>query len=169
MASHPTFNCELFAPNGWLKPETADESAFKALQRGVRWAADTGWDCVRSPHLFMGLLSVADRQVREWCKMLGSDPDALLLQFATMFRQESNASIPSVRLHREFLSENALRVLRGARERARSGRRKTISIADLLVAMFSASSGIVADCFADAGFPPEQLAAFAEAAEDRNT
>lgn len=168
MPSHSASKCDLFAANGWLRPEAVEEPAFKALERGARWAADTGWDSIRTPHLFMGLLSVPDRHVRDWCRMLGSDADTLLIQFAAMFTQEREAPKPRVRLHREFLSENALRVLRGARERTRLGGRKSIRISDLLIAMFSPAGGIVADCFADVGYPPERLAAFAVAAEERD-
>ncbi len=162
----PLDNC-LFAPNGWLRPESVESSAFKALQRAVCWAADTRWDSVRTPHIFMGLLSAPDRRVREWCRMLGSDPDSLLLQFAALFSQTPDAPAPTVRLHREFLSDNALRVLRVAEERSLRCRRPAIRISDLLIALFS-SVGIVADCFADVGYPPERLAAFAVAAEERN-
>ena len=168
MPLHSPSKCDLFAPNGWLRPEAAEEPAFKALERGAHWAADTGWDSIRTPHLFMGLLSVTDRHVRDWCRMLGSDPDTLLIQFAAMFTQACEAPKPVVRLNREFLSENALRVLRGARERTRLGSRARIRISDLLIALFSPSGGIVADCFADVGYPPERLAAFAVAAEERN-
>jgi ATP-dependent Clp protease ATP-binding subunit ClpA len=167
MALHAAHN-DLFASNGWLRPEAVQESAFKALQRSVRWASETGWDSVRTPHLFMGLLSVADRQVRDWCRMLGSDPDSLLLQFAAMFTQPCEIPGPLVRLHREFLSENALRVIRGAGERARLVGRSNIGIADLLIAMFSPSGSIVADCFADVGYPPERLVEFAMAAMEDN-
>lgn len=163
----PSLSGDLFAPNGWLRPEAVENSAFKALQRGVCWAADTRWDSVRTPHLFMGLLSVPDRRVREWCRMLGSDPDSLLLQFATLFTQKPESPPSIVRLHREFLSENALRVLRAAQERSRRSNQPAVRISDLLVALFSPAGGIVSECFSDVGYPPERLAAFAVAAEER--
>lgn len=159
---------DVFAANGWFRSEAADDIAFKALQSASDWANNMGWESLRTPHIFIGLLSVADSRVREWCRMIGSDPDSLLLQFAAMFRQSSPADCPKVRLHREFISENALGVIRAAYERSRNEGRKRIRSSDLLVAMFSTSGGIVATCFADVGYPREHLAAFAAAAEQRN-
>lgn len=168
MAFHSPSPCELFANNGWLRPEAVESSAFKALQNGVSWATDTRWDSVRTPHLFMGLLSVADRRVREWCRMVGSDPESLLLQFAALFTQPPETPSPIVRLHREFLSENTLRVLRAAHGRARDAHRDRIRNSDLLVALFAVDRGIVADCFAEVGYPAERLEALAVTAEERN-
>ncbi len=158
---------DIFAVNGWLRPELFEPIALKALQRATCWAADTHWDSIRTPHLFMGLLSVGDRHVREWCRMIGTDPDSLLLQFASLFTHAVEKETPVVRLNREFVSENALWALRAAAARAeRIGR--PMRIIDLLVAMFSPVSGIVAGCFADVGYPPDRLAAMAVAAEERN-
>jgi len=162
-----TTESEIFATNGWLKPDVLRPMALKAVQRAVCWAADTRWESVRTPHLFMGLLSVGDRHVSEWCRMIGTDADSLLMQFATLFTHDRDAKTPIVRLNREFLSENALRVLRTAHKRAqRVGR--NIQIIDLLVALFSPAGGIVAGCFADVGYPAARLAAMAVAAEERN-
>ena len=159
---------DIFAANGWFRPELVEEPAAKALQRAVCWASDTRWDSIRTPHLFMGLLSASDRRVNAWCRMIGADADSLLLQFAALFTRSRATPATIVRLHREFLSENAIGVLRSARDRSRRCRRETIRISDLLVAIFSPASGIVAGCFADVGFPPDRLAAMAVAAEERN-
>src|SRR5437867_1894272 len=99
---------DIFAPNGWLRPEALEPSALKAVQRAVAWAAETCWDSVRTPHLFMGVLSVGDRQVREWCRMLGCEPDNLLLQFASLFHKKTADPTPIVRMTREFMSENVI-------------------------------------------------------------
>jgi hypothetical protein len=115
----------------------------------------------------MGVLSVGDRHVDEWCRMIGTDPDSLLLQFAALFSRGREAKTPLVRLNREFLSENAIRCLRLAAERARRVDRD-IRLVDLLVALFCPAGGIVAGCFADVGYPPDHLAAMAVAAEERN-
>jgi ATP-dependent Clp protease ATP-binding subunit ClpA len=158
---------DIFAANGWVRPEGLEPEALKAIQRAVCWAAETHWESVRTPHLFMGVLSVGDRQVREWCRMIGAGPDSLLLQFATLFSRGQETKTPVVRLNREFLSENAIRCLRAAAKRAQRGNRE-IGLIDLLVSLFSPAGGIVAGCFADVGLPPEQLAAMAVAAEERN-
>jgi len=158
---------DIFAPNGYLKSEGLDAVALKAIQRAVCWAADTRWESVRTPHLFMGVLSVGDKHVVEWCRMIGSDPDSLLLQFASLFTRGKELQTPIVRMNREFISENAIRCLRLAFERARRVNRK-VRLIDLLVTIFSPSGGIVGGCFAEVGYPPDHLAAMAVAAEERN-
>jgi ATP-dependent Clp protease ATP-binding subunit ClpA len=156
---------DIFASNGWLRPELLEESTAKALQRAVCWATDTRWDSIRTPHLFMGLLSTTDRRVSEWCRMIGADADSLLLQFAALFTRSKKTPMTIVRLNREFLSENAIGVLRAAAKRARRCKHSVIRMSDLLVALFSPAGGIVAGCFADVGFSPERLVAMAVAAE----
>ncbi len=99
--------------------------------------------------------------------MIGAGMDSLLLQFAALFAHDRKTRTPIVRMNREFLSENAIGILRAARARANRVERK-IRIIDLLVALFSPAGGIVAGCFADVGYPPERLAAMAVAAEERN-
>jgi len=158
---------DIFAPNGYLKPEGIEPVALKSIERAVCWAADTRWESVRTPHLFMGVLSVGDRHVIEWCRMIGSDPDSLLLQFASLFTRSKDQQPPLVRMNREFISENAIRCLRLAFERARRVNRP-VRLIDLLVSIFSPAGGIVGGCFAEVGYPPERLAAMAVAAEERN-
>ncbi|MCE9534498.1 MAG: hypothetical protein K8T89_25760 [Planctomycetes bacterium] len=159
---------DIFAPNGWLRQELLEPAVRKAMQRALCWTADTCWDSLRTPHIFMGLLSVGNRHVTEWCRLIGADPDSLLLQFAALFTRPRDMKTPIIRLNREFLSENAIRSLRVAYDRACRSDRSEIRIIDLLVALFSPAGGIVAGCFADVGYPPERLAAMAVAAEERN-
>ena len=160
---------DVFAPNGWARAELLEPASQKALDRAVSWAADTRWDSVRTPHLFMGLLSAGDRRVFDWCRMFGADPDSLILQFAALFTRSREAKRPIVRLNREFFSENAIRVLRTAHERMLRYERDTIGVSDLLIALFTPNESIVAGCFADAGLPSERLAAMAAAAEERKS
>ncbi len=157
---------DIFAPNGWLRGEMFEPLAWKSIQRAVCWAADTRWDSVRTPHLFMGVLSVGDPHVFDWCRMIGAGPDSLLLQFASLFSRGRDTKTPIVRANREFLSENAIRCLRVAAQRALRVERD-IRLVDLLVALFAPAGGIVAGCFADVGLPPDRLAAMAVAAEER--
>lgn len=166
MALPRSNNDDVFAANGWLRSDLLDVQSNKALQRAVCWASDTRWDSIRTPHLFMGLLSTADKRVSQWCRMIDTDADSLLLQFAALFTRPVETPVAIVRLHREFLSENSIAVLREARGRTQKGKRLLIRASDLLVAIFSCTGGIVADCFADVGYAPERLAAMAVATED---
>lgn len=167
MAVIPPPEHDVFAPNGFVRAELLEPAAEKALQRAVCWAADTRWDSVRTPHLFMGLLSAGDRRVFDWCRLIGADADSLLLQFGVLFTRTRDVKKPLVRLNREFFSENAIRVLRTAHERTRRYERDLIGVSDLLIALFAPNGSIVAGCFENAGLPSERLAAMAIAAEER--
>ena len=47
---------DVFMPGGRLRLDLLDDSAAEAVRESVRLAKETRWDCVRSPHVFMGLL-----------------------------------------------------------------------------------------------------------------
>ena len=160
---------DLFAPSGWLNADALESDGYKALQRAASWAADTRWETIRTPHIFMGLLSIGDRRIKAWCRMIGADPDSLLLQFAKLFSRPKSNPPPFGRFHREFVSENAMRSLRTAVARAGRCGRTRIAVADLLVAIFAPRHGIVPVCFADVGLEPEHLAAIAVAADERDS
>jgi hypothetical protein len=158
---------DVFAANGWLRLELLEPPAAKAATRAACWAIDTRWDSLRTPHLFMGLLSSGDRFVTDWCRLIGADPDGLLMQFAAMFTCPKPAAAPLVRLNREFISENAIRALRATRARSLRQGREQARTSDLLVSVVAPEGGIVAGCFAGAGLAPDRLAALALAAEGR--
>ena len=68
----------LFLTDGSLRPELLGEGVPAALQEAVRQAVETNWDSVRTPHVFMGLLTVPDAGVRNWGEHLQADlPDLL--------------------------------------------------------------------------------------------
>jgi len=48
---------DIFLPGGKLRPGALTSSAAQALEEAIRLARETRWDCVRSPHIFMGLLA----------------------------------------------------------------------------------------------------------------
>jgi len=54
---------DVFLPGGQLRTDLLSEEALQALQESGRFARETRWDSVRSPHLFMGLLAVPDAGV----------------------------------------------------------------------------------------------------------
>ena len=156
---------DIFAANGWLRLELFDPIAIKALEKTVRWATDTHWESVRTPHLFMGLLSTTDRRITDWCRMIESTIESLLLQFTTLFKRSPHTHPTLVRPHREFMSENTIRTLRHAHERMKEGGRTRIQVSDIMISLFTPTSSIVAGCFADFGYSPERLAELAVSAE----
>lgn len=148
MGNHPPF-VEIFEPHGTLIPHLFELDAWEGLQRAARLAGHTRWDTIRTPHMFMGLLAAESPTIIAWADQFGFDLPGLLQQFCEMFYRTGGPDQPLLRLHREFLSENALDILRAAARRAIS--RPRITTADLLVTIFDRAEGIVPECFQQAG------------------
>ena len=68
-------------------------------------------------------------------------------------------------LNREFLSDNVLRLLREAHNRASDHHRAKITPMDLLISLLTASNSIVAECFERIGVTAAKLTELAVMAE----
>jgi ATP-dependent Clp protease ATP-binding subunit ClpA len=156
---------QIFRPDGHLNAELFAEPTLTALHNSVRFAGETQWDSVRSPHLFMGLLAVPDARVRNWGDRLGADVPRLLEQFRELFHQDDGEGGYILRLHREFLSDNVIRVLRECCQRAADHQRDEVSPMDLLISLFTTSQSIVAECFERIGVTAAKLTELAVIAE----
>jgi hypothetical protein len=115
----------------------------------------------------MGLLAVPDAGVRNWGERLRADLPELLGKFKELFYQDSGESEPLVLLSREFLSDNALRLLREAHERARDHHRLQITPMDMLICLLTSSQSIVAECFERIGLTAAKLTELAVMAEQQ--
>ena len=158
---------DIFLPGGKIRPEYLTPAASKALDEAIRLARETRWDCVRSPHIFMGLLAVPDPGVRTWGDRLGADLSKLLGQFQELFHQDEGDSEALLILNREFLSDNVIRLLREAHLRALDHRRSFITPMDLLISLLTASNSIVAECFERIGVTAAKLTELAVLAEQQ--
>lgn len=156
---------DIFQPGGGIRWELLTREAGQALRESIRLARDTRWDSVRSPHIFMGLLAVCDPGVAKWGQRLGADLAALLGQFQELFHQEEGDHEATLALNREFLSDNVIRLLREAHQRALSHRRSTITSMDLLITLLTAANSIVAECFERIGVTAAKLTEMAVIAE----
>jgi ATP-dependent Clp protease ATP-binding subunit ClpA len=156
---------DIFLPGGRLRVNALQDSAVQALDESMRYARDTRWDSVRSPHLFMGLLAVPDAGVKNWGERLGADLPRLLDQFRELFLQEEGECDAFLVLHREFLSDNVIRLLREARQRALDHNRTAVTPMDLLISMFTTPQSIVAECFEKIGVTAAKLTELAVMAE----
>jgi ATP-dependent Clp protease ATP-binding subunit ClpA len=156
---------DIFQPDGRLRDDFFSEPALATLQESVRAAGETRWDSLRSPHLFMGLLAIPDPGVRNWGERLGADLPRLLEQFRELFHQDDGEGGYCLRLHREFLSDNVLRVLREAYQRAADHERDEVSPMDLLISLFTTPQSIVAECFERIGVTAAKLTELAVMAE----
>ena len=160
---------DIFHPCGHIHPECLSETAGQVLKESIRLARETRWDSLRSPHIFMGLLAVPDPGVRTWGDRLGADLAKLLNQFQELFHQEEGDGEAMLKLNREFLSDNVIRLLRESYARALGHRRPFITPMDLLISLLTASNSIVAECFERIGVTAAKLTELAVLAEQQAT
>jgi ATP-dependent Clp protease ATP-binding subunit ClpA len=158
---------DIFWPGGGLRVELLSPQAVAALREAVRLARETRWDSLRSPHVFMGLLAQPDGCVCDWGTRLRADLPKLLGQFQELFHQEDGDPEPVLLLHREFLSDNVIRLLREAYGRALDNQRPRTTPMDLLISLLSAHNSIVAECFERIGIPATTLTKLAVMAEQQ--
>jgi ATP-dependent Clp protease ATP-binding subunit ClpA len=158
---------DIFLPGGKVRTDLLTPPAAKALGEAIRLARETRWDCVRSPHIFMGLLADPDPVVLAWGQRLHADLAVLLGQFQELFHQEAGDCDPFLALHREFLSDNAIRLLREAQARASDHQRLSVTPMDLLITLLTAPNSIVADCFERIGVTAAKLTEQAVIAEQQ--
>ena len=156
---------DIFFPGGGLRQELLTENAVTALQESVRFARETRWDSVRSPHVFMGLLSCPDPGVQNWGERLKADLPRLLGQFQELFHQEEGETEPTLLLNREFLSDNVIRLLRESYHRASGHNRTQTTPMDVLISLLTAANSIVAECFERIGVTAAKLTELAVMAE----
>ena len=156
---------DVFLPGGRLRLDCLTEDAVTALREALRLARETRWDSVRSPHVFMGLLAEPDASVRNWGERLQADLSKLLDQFQELFHQEEGEDEAVLVLNREFLSDNVIRLLREAFNRAVDHRRTKITPMDLLISLLTAPHSIVAECFERIGVTAAKLTELAVMAE----
>jgi ATP-dependent Clp protease ATP-binding subunit ClpA len=167
MATPEPSRADIFQPGGQLQPTCMSAPTTRVLGEAVRLARETRWDSVRSPHIFMGLLATPDAGIRAWGERLEADLSRLLGQFQELFHQEGDGDYLLV-LHREFLSDNVIRLLREAYTRALDHRRSFITPMDLLISLLTSSNSIVAECFERIGVTAAKLTELAVLAEQQS-
>jgi ATP-dependent Clp protease ATP-binding subunit ClpA len=165
MASPDESVDDIFKPDGQLRVDLLTEPALAAIRESLRQARETRWDSVRSPHVFMGLLAVPDAGVRNWGDRLGADLSNILGQFQELFRQEQGECEAVLVLHREFLSDKVIRLLREAYGRATDHGRSSMTPMDLLISLLTTPNSIVAECFERIGVTAAKLTELAVIAE----
>ena len=156
---------DIFLPSGRLRPDLLDEPTTRVLREALAHTRATNWDSVRTPHLFMGLLAAPDSGVFKWASRLGADLSGLLDQFRELFFQQNGEPVPPLLLNREFLSDNVIRLLRDAQERAAECGRDHVKPMDLLITLFTTPNSIVAECFERIGVTAAKLTELAVLAE----
>ena len=165
MANLETPGAQIFLPSGKLNLDVLTPTAATAIKESLRFARETRWESVRSPHIFMGLLAASDPGVCNWAERLGADLPRLLDQFQELFEQEEGEEDHCLFLSREYFSDNAIRLLRESYQRARDHKRCQISSMDLLINLLTATNSIVAECFERIGVTAAKLTELAVMAE----
>jgi ATP-dependent Clp protease ATP-binding subunit ClpA len=155
---------DIFIACGRLRPDILGDGTACALREALSYTRATNWDSVRTPHLFMGLLAAPDAGVYAWADRLGADLPKLLDQFRELFYQDSDP-LPPLLLNREFLSDNVIRLLRDAHERAKDYGRDYITQFDILITLFATPNNIVAECFERIGLTASRITEVAVLAE----
>jgi len=113
----------------------------------------------------MGLLAQPDASMRDWGERLHADLPRLLDQFQELFHQEEGEKEPVLALNREFMSDNVIRLLREAYNRAQDHQRSHITNMDLLISLLTATNSIVAECFERIGVTAAKLTELAVISE----
>jgi ATP-dependent Clp protease ATP-binding subunit ClpA len=165
MASPDESPRDIFLPGGRVDLDRFTSGAAAALRESVRLARETNWDSVRSPHVFMGLLAAPDAAIRLWGTQLQIDLARLRAEFQQAFARDEGDDQPFLILSREFLSDNALHLLRAALHRAQDKQRERITTLDLLISLLTFPGSIVAEFLEHSGCPTARLVETAENAE----
>lgn len=158
---------DVFENNGKLSLPYFSQNAMVVLLESVRHAVATHSDNIRTPHLFMGLLSFPDPGVIAWGQSLKADLEQLSIQFQELFHQDKTPEHNKLFLHREFLSDQVIELIRDARDRCFIHARKTITPMDLLISLLTDSDSVVVDCFERIGITAAKLTEYAVLAECR--
>src|SRR5207245_11464174 len=100
-----------------------------------------------------------------WGERLQTDLNKRRGQCHELFNQEEGEDENFLALNREFLSDNVIRLLREAFNRANDHRRRKITPMDLLISLLTAPNSIVAECFERIGVTAAKLTELAVMAE----
>lgn len=157
---------ELFHADGRLCLEAFTEGAAQGLQAAVEAARETRWDSIRSPHMFIGLLRHPDTALRRWADKANLNLEELRSLFERLFHEPSGNPAPTLVLHREFLSDNSIHVLRLAHQRTGDRGGNATSSIDILFSILTNPNSVVAACLKQAGVSASRLAEVAMSAEE---
>ncbi len=156
----------LFAANGHLFVEPFTPRCWEALQTAREIAREGGWDNLRTPHLFIGLLLRPDCVIARWAEYTGLDLSKLADQLVILFQQESGFPRPSpVPLHREFCSNSFIKVIQEAYLRTGGKSRSKIAPGDIAAVILRDSDSVVHQSLMQAGLSCIDLATLLETAE----
>lgn len=149
---------DLLLPDGNLNLDWFDADSRAALEEATLMAYRSYWADLRSPHLFLGVLNRRrSRLAQHLIALQLVDPNPFATSLLASLTNRPDASIRQPKLHREFLSENALLTLRTARDIADREDRHAISETDILSAILGNESNAITATLRKAGLVPQSL------------
>ena len=151
-------NSDVVLPDGNLDRRLFDESCLKALDAATVLAWKTNWPDIRSPHLFLGILTREQSQLADHLRVRTRlSPTSLANLLVQGLNGPINISRPVPKLHQKLLSENALEVLRSSQRRAVQRDAAGITECDLLEAILADESNIITRTLIQAEIEPRSL------------
>ena len=155
---------DIFLPGGRLRLELLTDTAVNAFKESIRLARETRWDSVRSPHVFMGLLSgptPASATGANACRPISTSSWANSRNCSIRKKVRTRPSGPQPRVS---LRQCASSPPRSLQPRGRSPSRQ-ITPMDLLISLLTSPNSIVAECFERIGVTAAKLTELAVMAE----
>lgn len=145
-------------PNGALNQGLFEADAWSACEEAALMAYRSHWAELRSPHLFLGILNRrGSKLAKHLAAVLTIDANQLATTLLVALARNPDASLRPPKLNREFLSENALLVLRKAHELAQGRQAPQIKERDLLEAIVTIPSNIITLSLRQSGIDPSKL------------
>jgi hypothetical protein len=142
----------VFRADGEVDFSVMADTLRDALERAMREAACGNWSEIRSPHLALGILTCPKSEMKAYAQRRGLP----IQRFVSLLRAvcpPGPAETPP-RLHKEFVSDNALQYLHRAVELARRRDAVVVGEQDLWRAILEDPRGIVVAALLKGGFSP---------------
>ncbi|MEZ6139274.1 MAG: hypothetical protein R3B84_01770 [Zavarzinella sp.] len=123
---------DIFLPNGYCNPDCFSAATWQVLQKAVHAAETHQWEMVRTCHLLMALLQSKDHLATKLLQDNGLQAADVLYRLDQQFPpKDSRVTCERIHLHREYLSQQVLDLLRAARFRQMDMGRTKVSTGDL--------------------------------------
>ncbi len=149
---------DVVLPDGSLDRRVFEDSCMTALDAAAVLAWKTNWPDIRSPHLFLGILTREQSQLaghlRARTRLCPTSLANLLVQG---LNGPINISRPVPKLHQNLLSENALDLLRSSLRLAVQRGASIITESDLLETILADETNVITRTLIQAKIEPSSL------------
>jgi len=147
---------DLFLPNGRLNPALFTHEALEAATGAQKAARATRFESVRAPHLLMGLAARDGGFADQLFRRAGRSGRRVEQAMARMMMQTPGVQGP-LALHREFFSDNLIRLLHRACAQCRRQNKPLITEKILIHVLLTNAGGHVAGALSRLGLDTLEL------------